>query len=134
MKKTAVRFLFLVSAGYDGMLGMFFLFAGGRMFEWFRVPPPNHFGYVQFPAAILIVFGIMFMAVAINPLGNRNLIPYGMLLKASYCGVVFYHWFTTGVPYMWKPFAICDLMFLALFVWAYGALRKPYQKTQRAAG
>jgi len=35
---------------------------------------------------------------------------------------VFYHWFSAGLPGMWKPFAVCDLVFLALFVLAYAAL------------
>ena len=44
---------------------------------------------------------------------------YGIGLKVSYCGVVFWHWFTAGIPSMWKPFAVADLVFLVLFVWAY---------------
>jgi hypothetical protein len=64
----------------------------------------------------------MFLAVAINPSRNRNLIPYGALLKVSYCAVVFYHWLAGGIPDMWKPFAFCDLVFLALFILAYVSL------------
>ena len=41
-----------------------------------------------------------------------------MLLKVSFCGVEFFHWFTAGIPEMWKPFAIADTVFLALFAWA----------------
>jgi hypothetical protein len=93
------------------------------LFQWFGVTPPNHPGYVQFPAALLIVFAVMFMAVAMNPVGNRNLIPYGVLLKGSYSGVVLFHWISTGIPDMWKPFCFCDLIFLVLFAWAWTALR-----------
>jgi hypothetical protein len=81
-------------------------------------------GYVQFPAALLLIFALMFLAIARDPVGRRHLIPYGILLKVSYCGVVFFHWFTAGVPYMWKPFAVIDIVFLALFGWAYGSLRR----------
>lgn len=119
----AIRALFVVSALYDGLLGIVFLFATGCVFQRFGVTPPNHPGYVQFSAALLIVFAIMFAAIAMDPQGNRNLIPYGMLLKVSYCGVVGFHWFTTGLPSMWKPFCVFDLIFLALFVWAWNALR-----------
>jgi hypothetical protein len=59
----------------------------------------------------------------------RNLIPSGMLLKVSYCSVVFFHWFASGISGMWKLFAIIDLVFLALFVWAIVSLRK-MQETQ----
>lgn len=115
--------LFAVAALYDGVLGLIALFAGGALFRWFGVTPPNHPGYVQFPGALLIVFALMFAAVARDPARNRGLIPYGMLLKVSYCGVIFFHWFTSGLPDMWKPFAITDAVFLALFVWAYASLR-----------
>lgn len=121
-KKRGIRVLFTAAAVYDGLLGAAFLFAGGCVFEWFGVTPPNHPGYVQFPAALLIVFAIMFAAIAREPVGNRNLIPYGMLLKVSYCGVVLFHWLSGGLPYMWKPFFIADLVFLVLFIWAFVAL------------
>ncbi len=119
-----IRLLFNVAALYDGILGLAFLLAGPQLFTHFQVTPPNHFGYVQFPAMLLIVFALMFLAVARKPSENRNLIPYGILLKISYCATVFYHWFTADVPYIWKPFAVLDVAFLALFIWAYRALAK----------
>ncbi|NMC44417.1 MAG: hypothetical protein GYA46_10910 [candidate division Zixibacteria bacterium] len=123
--KPVITPLFIVAALYDGILGVVFILAGSSVFAWYNVTPPNHFGYVQFPGALLIVFALMFLAVARKPEANRNLIPYGIMLKISYCGVVFYHWFRTGIPNMWKPFAIFDLVFLVLFIWAYSALSKP---------
>jgi hypothetical protein len=118
----AICALFVLAAAYDGLLGLLFLFASDAVFRWANVTPPNHPGYVQFSAALLIVFAIMFAAIARNPLKNRDLIPYGILLKISYCGVVSFHWLTNGVPGMWKPFCVFDLVFLALFVWAWIAL------------
>ena len=53
--------------------------------------PPNHWGYVQFSAALLIIFGLMFLAAARRPIANRNLLPYCFLLKIAYSGVVFDH-------------------------------------------
>jgi hypothetical protein len=123
--KRAIPLLFILAAVYDGLLGAAFLFASASLFTWFGVTPPNHVGYVQFPAALLIVFAVMFAAIAVNPVRNRNLIPYGVLLKVSYCGVVLFHWLTSGLPGMWKPFCIFDLGFLALFVWAWAVLRIP---------
>lgn len=121
--KRTITALFIVSAIYDGLLGTAFLFASGSLFKWFDVTPPNHPGYVQFPAALLIVFAIMFMAIAKQPVKNRNLIPYCILLKVSYCGVVMFHWFTAGIPGIWKPFCIADLIFLVLFACAWTVLR-----------
>ncbi|MDD2597648.1 MAG: hypothetical protein PHO37_00275 [Kiritimatiellae bacterium] len=119
-----IKLLYVIAALYDGLLGGAFLFAGERLFAWFKVTPPNHLGYLHFPAALLIVFAIMFLAIARNPAKNRNLIPYAMLLKVSYCGVVLFHWLTAGIPDMWKPFGICDLLFFVLFAWSAFALRR----------
>lgn len=125
MKKiNTISFLFIITAIYDGLLGIIFIFAGNYAYQLCNITPPNHIGYVQFPAALLIIFAIMFTVIAKNPIKNRNLIPYGILLKTSYCAVVFFHWFTTEIPYMWKPFAIFDLLFLILFLWAYVSLGK----------
>lgn len=124
MNKRAIPILFRVAALYDGILGIAFLVAAPALFEWVGVTPPNHFGYVHFPAALLIVFALMFLSIARAPVVNRGLIQYGILLKVSYCAVAFYHWFTAGIPFIWKPFAIADLVFLVLFVFAQSALKK----------
>jgi hypothetical protein len=122
-KETAVSVIFGTSALYDGLLGLIFLLSPGAMYERFGVTPPNHWGYVQFPAAMLIIFGVMFLQVAVNPAANRNLIPYGFLLKVAYSGTVFAYWFTVGIPDMWKPFAVADTVFAIAFTWAWIRLR-----------
>ena len=121
-KRTAISVVFGASAVYDGVLGLAFLIAAPSLFEWCGVTAPNHWGYVEFPSALLVIFALMFAAIARDPVANRNLMPYGILLKLAYCGVVFYYWFTIGIPDMWKPFAIADVVMLALFLWAYAAL------------
>ena len=128
MKKPAIVILFIIAALYDGLLGIVFLSSAEALFQGFQITPPNHFGYVHFPAALLVVFALLYLAIARNPQSNRNLIPYGMLLKVSYCSVVCYHWFTAGVPTMWKPFVFYDLIFLGLFAWAYVSLRSSGKK------
>jgi hypothetical protein len=120
-----VRALFFLAGLYDVVLGVAFLAAGTAIFHHCHVSPPNHMGYVRFPALLIIIFGLMFFAVAFNPLANRNLIPYGILLKFSYSGIVFYYWSTSTIPAMWKPFAVIDLIMALLFVWAYAATRTP---------
>ena len=123
--ERAVSIIFAASAALDGLLGVGFLVRPSALFAAFGVTPPNHWGYVQFPAAILIIFGLMFYAVATRPVANRNLIPYGILLKVAYCGVVFTYWFTQGLPDLWKPFAIIDAVSAVLFAWAWVRLRLP---------
>lgn len=114
--------LYYVAALYDGLLGLGFLFAAPLVFDWTGITPPNHFGYLHFPAALLLTFGLLLLAVARHPERNRNLIPFGIMLKLSYCGVAFYHWLSADIPWIWKPFAIVDLLFLVAFVWSYRSL------------
>ena len=117
-----IRPLFALAAIYDAVLGIAFLLAPSGIFAWLDLAPPNHLGYIQFPAALLIVFAAMFAAIAMDPQRNRNLIPYGILLKISYCGVVLFHWVTSELPFIWKPFFVADIAFLIAFVWAWKSL------------
>lgn len=130
-KYSRISGLFYLAALYDGILGLAFLVAPLAVYAWFAVTPPNHVGYVHFPAALLLVFSLMFLNIARQPLINRNLIPYGVLLKVSYCAVVFYHWFSAGIPDMWKSFAIVDACFGGLFIWAYIILGRAPGKNSR---
>ena len=120
-----IKLLFCVAGLYDFVLGVGFLAAGPRLFELAGTPPPNHWGYVYFVCLLLITFGTMFFAVAAAPVANRNLIPFGMMLKASYTGVAGYYWATIDVPMMYKPFAVIDAVMLVLFVIAYMQLGRP---------
>jgi hypothetical protein len=110
--------LFYITAVYDGVLGIAFLLFPTSLLEAFKVAAP-HPGYIQFSAALLVIFALMFLSIARRPQRNRNLIPYGILLKVSYCGVVFWYWVEGGIPFIWKPFAIFDALFGLLFLWAY---------------
>ena len=116
------RILFWLAALYDAVLGIAFLVAPWWVYQTCEVTPPNHWGYVQFPAALLLIFAVMFVAIARDPVGNRGLILYGIGLKVAYCAVTFGYWFGSGIPDMWKPFAIADVVMLVLFLWAYVAL------------
>jgi hypothetical protein len=122
-RQPIIATIFIAAALYDGLLGLAFLFAASSVFAFYGVTPPNHYGYVQFPAAVLIIFALMFVAVARRPLPNRNLIPYGILLKLAYSLTVLYYWISSGIPGMWKPFAVIDLLTVIPFAWAYASLR-----------
>jgi len=115
--------LFVLAALYDGLLGFLFLAAPLYVFEITGITPPNHVGYVQFPAALLLIFGLMFVAIAGDPLGNRQLILYGIMLKVAYCAVAASHWLSTDIPWIWKPFVVIDLVMAILFIGAYVLLR-----------
>ena len=120
--RTPFRLLFLASAAYDGLLGIAFLVAGSRIFSAAGIIPPNHWGYVDFAASLLLVFGVMFLQIARDPVKNRLLIPYGILLKVCYVGTVAWH--AGSVPVLWKSFAAADTIFAILYVAAFSKLNK----------
>jgi hypothetical protein len=123
MQTKWIRVLFAVGGFYDGVLGLVFLFFPARVFSLHHVEPPNHLGYVQFPALLLLVFAVMFFRVAADPVARRELILYGCGLKVSYCAMTFGYRMTHGIPSMWIPWAWADLAFLVLFVLAWRSLR-----------
>lgn len=110
------KWLFYAAAAYDAVLGVVFVFFWRQLFSLFEVTPPNHGGYVLFPSLLLLVFSAMFVRIARDPDGNRELITYGIGLKAAYSGTVFWYQLTAGVPAMWIPWAWIDVLFLILFV------------------
>jgi hypothetical protein len=122
-KFPVARAVLALMAIYDGVLGIAFLIAGPRIFDSFGITHPNHWGYVHFIAALLIIFALMFLAASANPRGNRNLLPYCILLKFAYSGVVAYHWFIAdGLPWLWKPFAFIDIGMALILLWLYVVL------------
>ena len=119
MSKTWIKALFVIAGLYDALLGITFLFFGLAVFRVTGITPPNHTGYVQFPALLLITFGAMFFQIARDPVRNRVLMPYGVALKASYSGIVFWHSLHGNIPSFWVPWAWADLGFLVLFLVAW---------------
>ncbi len=122
-----VKTIFFVGALYDGFFGVMGILFPFLAFQIFEVTPPNHAGYVQFPAILLLIFGVMFYQVARDPITNRVFMLYGVALKVGYSGLIFYYLLTSGIPGMWVPWAWIDLVFLVLFLlsWRYtGGLTK----------
>lgn len=120
MSLKSIKFLFVISGIYDGVLGLAFLFFAQTIYSTFAVPPPGHWGYIHLIALLLLIFTIMFFCIAADPVARREQILYGMGLKISYIGVVFwYQVIRGGVPTFWVPWAWADLVFLTLFVLAW---------------
>jgi hypothetical protein len=120
---TWIKPLFVIAAVYDGVLGLVFLFFPLWVFSIHGVEPPNHLAYIQFPALLLLIFAAIFFRIASNPKRYRDLIPYGIALKASYAGLAFLYEMTEGIPFMWIPWAWADLAFLFAFFAAWNKLR-----------
>jgi len=119
MNKQWIKATFALSAAYDGILALAFLFFGPAIYDYFGIERPNHMGYLHFPALLLIVFAVMYWRIASDPGRFRDLIPYGIGLKVAYFAVVFYHRVTGGIPDLWIPFAWIDLVFSVLFLLAW---------------
>lgn len=119
-----IKTLFIVAAAYDIVLSAVAIVGSPQIYRALGVTPPNHWGYVQFPALLVLVFGIMFQRIAADPVGRLELIHYGMGLKAAYCGVVFWYQIIGNVPKMWIPFAWADLIFFVLFFFAWKSLTR----------
>ncbi len=129
MSRPMQRLLFGTASLYDFGIGLVFLLLGKQLFDWAEIPHPNHWGYIQFCSLMLMIFGVMFLGIARDPLGNRNLIPFGILLKICYVGLVGFYWSTTGCPTLFKPFVFIDFLMLALFVIAYVNPSAPASKS-----
>ena len=125
-----VRTLFVIAGLYDGILAVAFLLFAPAIFQRFGIEPPNHLGYVKFPALLLLIFTAMFFRIAGAPVKNRELILYGVALKIAYCGTVFWYQITQGIPFMWIPWAWADLAFLVLFLIAWKSTGRGPAQTQ----
>jgi hypothetical protein len=119
MSLRLIKNLFVFAGLYDGILGLIFIFAPAAVFQYFDVTPPNHWAYIQFSALLLILFAAMFFKIASDPVRYRELMVYGMGLKLSYSGLVFWYQSTESIPFMWVPWAWFDLLFLILFAMAW---------------
>jgi hypothetical protein len=123
-----ISLLFYTAAFYNLLGGAIFVFAAPAIFELAKVAPPSHWGYVEYPAWILMIFGALAVQIAKKPELNRNLIPYGAAQKLAFAGVVIYYWITNQLPSVWYPFAIVDLLFLIGFLWAMNSLAQTTKK------
>ena len=119
-----ISLLFYTAAFYNLLGGALFAFAAPTIFELAKFAPPSHWGYVEYPAWILMIFGALAIQTARKPEQNRNLIPYGAAQKLAFAGVVIYYWIANQLPSVWYPFALVDLLFLGGFVWAMISLAK----------
>ena len=117
--------LYYTAFVYDGILGLLLLLVPATVYSVLAEVPPNHFGYVQFPAALLLVFAWMFWNTARDVSGNRRMIPYMIAFKLAFALVVIGYWIAGDIPGLWKPFSIIDLLFAAAFYGSWWRTREP---------
>ena len=115
-KESLYKGLFLVAGLYDFILGAFFFFFYVSIYGYFGITLPNHPEYVQAPALFIVILGIMFFYIYRNMYKNVDMVKIGILSKAAYSGLAFYHHLATSLPVVFVVFAWFDLAFLILFV------------------
>lgn len=122
MSRSHMKVLFLVAGLYDVSIGGAFLFFGPQLLKATGVGLPDHWAYLQFAACELIIFGLMFLSISRDPVAHRHLIPFGLLLKASYFSLATYYFSIGQCPLLFQPFAVIDALMFVLFVVAYQKL------------
>ena len=115
-KEAKYRGLFLVAGLYDLVLGAIFFLFYVPLYGYFGITLPNHPEYVQAPALFIVILGIMFFYIYRNMYKNVDMVKIGILSKATYSGLAFYHYYLTSLPVIFVVFAWFDLAFLILFV------------------
>jgi hypothetical protein len=133
MSLKAIKVLFWIAALYDLVLGPAFGLFYQPIYARFGVELPNHPGYVQLSAMFIFIIGFGFTLVARDPVGNRQIVLLGILMKIGFCLVVLGHLLFATVPPIYVPFAILDFLFLVSFLPAYAALRRMASPAQAGA-
>ena len=124
LTSKTIKTIFGIAAAYDIVLGIVFGLFYRTIYDRFGATLPNHAGYVQLPALFIVVFGIGFWMVARDPKSNIGIVTLGILMKLSFCAVVFGHLlFGKSLPFF-VPFAVIDLLFALVFARAYVELAK----------
>jgi hypothetical protein len=124
MNHRWIKALLAICGVYDAVIGAGFLLVPAMLYRAAGVTLPNHMAYLRFPAMLLLIFAVMFFRASADPVGRREVIVYGMALKASYFSLVFWYEWRAGVPALWIPFAYADVVFFLLFLLAWNAVRK----------
>jgi hypothetical protein len=115
-KESFYKGLFLVAGLYDVVLGTTFFLFYVRLYGYFGITLPNHPEYVHAPSLFIVILGVMFFYIYKNMYKNVDMVKIGILSKAAYSGLAFYHYVFTSLPVIFVVFAWFDLAFLILFV------------------
>lgn len=123
-RTRSYRWLFLVAAVYNILLGIVFTFFAGPVFEFLdvrdRLPEG---GYLQLLGALLIVLGVGFILVYEGDFWrNRDLITMGALSKLAFSAVILTFWGIGELPHVAVvAFGVADALFFVLMLecWIY---------------
>ena len=116
--RTFFRGFFLIASAYDLILGLAFFFFYPFLYGMLGVSLPTEPAYLHIAAAFVFVQGIMYLLVYRNMERNVDLVLAGVIYKAAYISVSFYHLGMGTLPHpIFALFGAMDLIFLAVFVY-----------------
>ena len=121
--KTWIPVLFIFVGCVELVTGSLFILLPEQIFQLTGIERISALEYIQFPALLIMVFGLMMFAVAKDPERNRNLIPYICLFKAALISVVIFNCLTKGLAWLWISFACFDIAYLIGFLLAYKQIK-----------
>ncbi len=127
-KEKSYRYLFLIAALYDFVLGsVFFIFMDFIFDSILNLPLPTYPAFYQVAAAFVFVMGIGFYFVYLNMYRNIDIVKVGIAFKVFYTGVAFYYVFVENMPLIFSVFGFLDLIFIVFFVFFLRAVRREVQ-------
>ena len=127
-KEKSYRYLFLIAALYDFILGfIFFLFTGYIFDHILNLSSPIYPAFYQASAAFVFVMGIGFYFVYLNMYRNIDIVKIGIAFKTVYTGLAFYYVFVENMPWIYSVFGFLDIIFIVFFVFFLRAVRREVQ-------
>ena len=127
-KEKPYRYLFLIAALYDFILGfVFFVFMGFIFDHILNISLPTYPAFYQVAAAFIFVMGIGFYFVYLNMYRNIDIVKVGIAFKLFYTGLAFYYVFVENMPWIFSVFGFLDLIFIVFFVFFLRAFGREVQ-------
>ena len=107
----------LLSAIYDGLLGLAFLFFSGQFLRALDVETTADPVYVQLAAGLIAIMGLGFYLAWRNPLINADLVLLGAVFKAFYILLAVWAQFRGEIPHpIFLLFAVIDVFFFVILL------------------
>lgn len=128
-RENYYRNLFRISAIYDGVLGIAFVFFARRTFDALGIADklPEFGGYLGLLGAFVFVLGFAYYLISRGDLArNIDLIFVGVAYKLAYCAIAIYYSVAESLPH-WvfgAVFGVADFIFFVLMAECYWYLRK----------
>ncbi len=122
------RIFLLVGAFYDGIFGVLVYFAPKATVEFFRLVVPEggrvDLVWLQLVGIFLIILSLLYLLAARNPSRYLGIVLVCVVGKIWSVGFYCYYCFVLGAPLGFMFYAVLDLAFFFLHIWAMGPDRK----------